>query len=333
MLGTESGQKKFQISVGYRQSYSDKLFDNARVNQPLTNLLRPKEWLNSVDLTGSYSLNDRVSFSASVPLVLNRISFLIPPGSGGRYGLPGAGIGDLTVLARSFLLNPKKHPSANVALGVGLKVPTGNPGPDAFYPNVQGVFARKSILPNSIAPGDGGTGPILEAIAFKTFNGQHLLKGSNVLLTANYLVNPRNTNGVASAITSLGLAGQADSRALTNTVADSYSLKATLSTPVPGSQRFSGLKRIRLLGSYRWEGIPTRDLIGGNSGFRQPGYVMSIAPGVNLRVYGRYRLTVEVPITINGRINANPQIQPGGPLRRFGFIAPVTVLARVTTSI
>jgi len=243
------------------------------------------------------------------------------------------GIGDVSLLARSLVLDPKKHPSMNVGLGLGMKIPSGNGGPQQIYPNVQGVFARKPITPNSIPPGDRGTGLIFEAIAYKTFTGDHIFKNHNVLLTANYLANPRNTNTVSSAISTLGLAGPTDVNALANTVGDAYALRATYSMPLPGGKKNDLLKRIRILASYRWEGIPQHDFIGGNKGFRQPGYVMAVGPGVNVRMWKNVRLLVEVPITINGRIDANPQILPGGPLRRFGFIAPVTVLARLTTTI
>jgi hypothetical protein len=332
VLGTESNKKKFQLSVGYRESYANRLYNNTRPNHDLNKILRPKEWLNTIDVTGTYSPSDRFSLTASLPVVLNNISFLIPPGVDRRFGLPGRGIGDVTLLGRGFVLDPKKSPTMNLSLGLGVKLPTGSAGPQSTYPNVEGVFARRPATPNSIPPGDRGTGLIFEAIAFKTFTGDHLFKGSNVLFAANYLANARNTNNVASAISNLGLAGPSDVNALTNTVGDAYSLRATFSTPIPKTKS-DLLKRVRLLASYRWEGIPKHDFIGNNRGFRQPGYVMAVGPGVNVRLYKQIRLTVEVPITVSGRIDANPHIAPGGPLRRFGFIAPVTVLARLTTTI
>lgn len=333
MLGTEGNQKKLQLSIGYRESYATRLYNGARVDHDLTKALRPKEWLNAVDVTGSYNFNDRISLTASLPVVINRISFLIPPGVDRRFGLPGVGIGDVSILARSFLLNPKTHANENIGIGAGIKLPTGNAGPKDVYPNVQGVFAKRPILPNSIPPGDRGTGAIFEAVAYKTFTGDHILKGSNILLTANYLCNPRNTNSVSSAIASLGLAGPAEFNALSNTVGDAYALRAQFSTPIPKSGKNQLLRRIRLMASYRWEGIPGRDLIGGNRGFRQPGYVMAVGPGVSVRLFNQTRLNIEVPITIVGKIDANPQIRPGGPLRHFGLVAPVTVLARLTTTI
>ena len=333
VLGTEQNKKKLQLSVGYRESYSNQLYNNARPNHDLNRLLRPKQWLNTIDVTGTYQLNSRFSVTASLPVVINNISFLIPPGVDRRFGLPARGIGDVALLARSYVWDPLKHPTANLAFGLGMKLPTGSAGPTHIYPNVEGEFARKPATPNSIPPGDHGTGIIFEAIAFKTLTGNHILKGGNILLAANYLANPRDTNNVPSAISNLGLAGPGDINALTNTVSDAYSLRATFSMPLPGGAHISSLKRVRWLASYRWEGIPKHDLIGNNRGFRQPGYVMSVGPGVSVRLYKQTRLSIEVPITVNGRIDANPHMPQGEALRRFGFISPVTVLARLTTTI
>lgn len=332
MLGT-STDKKFQVSLGYRESYADRLFKNARVDRPLTRALSPKQWLNSLDVTATYNMSRRFSLTGSLPIVLNNISFLIPPTTGGRQGLEGAGIGDLSFLARGMLLDPEKHPRSNVAIGMGIKIPTGNPGPKEVYPDVQGVFARKAVTPNSIPPGDGGTAGIFEAVAYKTFHGKHLFRGSNILLTANYLMNPRNTNRTPSVIASLGLAGPQEFNALTNSVCDSYSVRATYSAALPGMKSTNKiLNRLRFQAFYRWEGIPERDLIGGSKGFRQPGYVMAVGPGVSVRLWRQTRFNVEVPITINGRIDPNPYIPNGGPLRQFGFISPVGVVTRLTSS-
>ncbi len=50
------------------------------------------------------------------------------------------------------------------------------------------------------------------------------------------------------------------------------------------------------LGS-RMEGIPVRDLIGGSSGFRRPGYVVSLEPGVSYAVK-RFSFVLNVPVAL-----------------------------------
>lgn len=334
MLGT-TGEKKFQVSLGYRESYAHLLFDRSRVDRQLTRALAPKEWLDSMDLTATYNLNSRLSITGTAPIVFNRISFLLPPqgvGVGTRFKNPVTGIGDISFISRGWLLNPKKHSSFNISVGTGIKIPTGNFNPQYTYPDVFGRFSRKAELPPSIMAGDGGTGMLFEVVAFKSFK-KSFLKGSSILVSGNYLSNPRVTNNTASAITVLGLASSPlAANGTTNSVPDSYAVRAVYTTPIPGTSKNSMLKRVRLQASYRWEGIRVHDLFGGNRGFRQPGYVMAVGPGVTVRLWGPTKLNVEVPITINERIDASPQIPFGVPLRRFGLISPVSVICRLTSS-
>ncbi len=334
MLGT-IGEKKFQVSLGYRESYAHLLFDRSRVDKQLTKGLAPKEWLDAMDLTASYNINSRLSLTGTMPIVFNRISLLLPPkgvGVGDRFKLPVSGLGDLSFISRGWLLNPKKHSSFNVSVGTGIKLATGNYNPQYTYPDVFGQYLRKAALPPSIIAGDGGTGMLFEVVAFKSFK-KSILKGSSLLVSGNYLSNPRVTNNTLSAITVLGLASSPlAANGTTNSVPDSYAIRAVYTMPLPGGSKHSLMKRVRLQGSYRWEGIRVHDIFGGNRGFRQPGYVMSVGPGVTVRLWGPTKLNVEVPITINDRIDASPQIPFGVPLRRFGLIAPVSVICRLTSS-
>jgi hypothetical protein len=47
----------------------------------------------------------------------------------------------------------------------------------------------------------------------------------------------------------------------------------------------------------RWEGVPSSDLIGGDKGFRRPGYTISLEPGVSIMT-GRSSISLSVPIAI-----------------------------------
>lgn len=336
MLGT-SNANKLQLSVGWRDSYANSLYDYSHKNRSLNQALKPKEWLNSVDLTASYSVNSRVSLTGTIPVVFNRLSLLLPPtgqNSASRFGLPAAGLSDVSLLGRAWMLAPEKHPTQNISLGVGIKVPTGNWNPQHTYPDVLGNYQRKAVLPPSIIPGDGGAAGIFEVVSYKTLTGKHPLRGSTVLLSASYLMNPRNTNNTLSAIPLLGLASSpASYNGLTNSVADSYSIRSLLTMPIPRSENSAFLKKTRVGFSYRWEGVRQRDVLGGSRGFRQPGYVMAIAPFVSIPFIANTKLSVEIPITISGRILPSPEIPPGVPLRSFGLIAPVTVLVRLTRAI
>jgi hypothetical protein len=346
VLGT-TNERKFQVSVGWRDSYANQLYDYSHRNRQLTAALKPKEWLNSLDVTASYNFSRRVSLTGTMPIALNRISLLIPPDPGGsssRFGLPGAGLGDVSLLARSWLLNPVEHPTANVSLGTGVKIQTGNWNPHYTYPDVFGNIQRKAVLPPSIIPGDGGTGAILELVSYKTFTGK-LLNGGTLIVSGSYLINPRNTNNTLSAISLLGLSNPLAANAVTNSVPDSYAVRTLMTLPIPGTRQIASgnvasgkirsvvLKQTRIGVSYRWEGTRQRDLFGGNRGFRQPGYVMAIGPFISIPFVAQTKLNIEVPITISGKIEPSPETPVGVPLRKFGLIAPVGVLVRLTRSI
>jgi hypothetical protein len=45
------------------------------------------------------------------------------------------------------------------------------------------------------------------------------------------------------------------------------------------------------------EGVPIRDILGSSLGFRRPGYVISIDPGV-FYVHGRNTLSLSVPVPL-----------------------------------
>jgi hypothetical protein len=87
-----------------------------------------------------------------------------------------------------------------------------------------------------------------------------------------YLINPREHNGTSTA---RGGAPSATALAF-NT--------ATMSVPDQFMSRIGANFNVRRFGfslGGRIEGIPAKDLIGGNGGFRRPGYVIGIEPGVN----------------------------------------------------
>ena len=74
-------------------------------------------------------------------------------------------------------------------------------------------------------------------------------------------------------------------------VPDQYALRAGL---------FYGIKKIHGLGfslGGRLEGVPVRDLVGESGGFRRPGYVISVEPGVSYML-GNVTATLNVPVAL-----------------------------------
>jgi hypothetical protein len=200
---------------------------------------------------------------------------------------------------------------------------------------------KRAIYPPAIMPGDGGTGIIFGINGYKQFR-QSILRGNTVFGSATYLSNTRGTNGTNSIVSSLGvpLAPQFLNE-LTNSVTDSYNVQLGASLKIPGTWDKPKLAGLRARVAFNLEGIPSHNLFGKTVGYRQPGYIMSVAPGLSYAV-GRSLFIAEVPIVfnrfINGKRSAVPDllINPDGsvgaapftPLTNIGLVPSVAVSLR-----
>jgi len=307
--------------------------------------------MSIMDVSLRRILNSRMSVTVTLPMVNNNFSMLYPPqGSpqGDRHSFSANGIGDVSIFEQNWLLSPKSHPFGNVAVGVGIKIPTGMWNVQRVLPNETGLgYERRAVYPPSIMPGDGGTGIIVGINGFKTIRTPPLLRGNTVFGSASYLCNPRGTNGTSSIVQSLGvpLAPNFQNQ-LTNSVTDSYNLQLGTSIKLPHTWDNPKLKTLRARLVYNWEGIPNRDLIGSSNGFRQAGYIMSCGPGFSYS-HGKTMFILDVPITFNAYIDPNSTAIPGLPTktstggllpaafsdrRNLGMVAPVALSMRCIRS-
>src|SRR5207247_9543906 len=111
-----------------------------------------------------------------------------------------------------------------------------------------------------IQPGDGGFGIVVDADGFVRFAKDRL----TAYLGGTYLINPQDTNGVATYRSAPGEEIMS--------IADQYIARG-------GVAWFPG-KGFGLSLGLRAEGIPTYDFIGASNGFRRPGHALSVDPGV-----------------------------------------------------
>jgi len=342
-----NGKNKFTASLGWRYAQADRSYFDSRLNHAFTSSWNPYERLSVLDVTGQYALNKRFSVMSSLPIVFNKFSMLYPPlgnGRGNRYSTTPKGIGDLTIYGQGWLLDSEKSPNHNVALGVGIKVPTGNWNSKDILPDETGRnFAMRTVYPPAIQPGDGGVGVLVGIQAFRQLrNNWPIVHGGTVFASGNYLINARDTNGTPSMVQSLGVPlNSFFNGRITNSVADSYNAQVGVALRVPGTWDKPNLKglRMRIVGGC--EGLNSHDLIGKNNGFRQPGYTLSIGPGLTY-ARGKDVLTIDIPIVFNRHINPNKSIVPGPPIqtrggpipspinfnRQMGLVAPLSVVVR-----
>jgi len=108
---------------------------------------------------------------------------------GNRHTISTGGIrlGDIRLSANYWLVDPLKNTKGNVALGLGIKFPTGNEKLQDSYYLQNGT--ELSDLDLALHPGDGGWGIMLEAYWI-----QNIYKILSIYASGYYLFNPRNMN-------------------------------------------------------------------------------------------------------------------------------------------
>jgi len=137
--------------------------------------------------------NDRWSFAFFAPIISNGRSSLYEHDGKHRNSTSSFGLGDIRFATYYWLVNPSVAKKANMQIGLGIKLPTGDyKYQDYFYKN----DSVKVLGPvdQSIQLGDGGTGITLEANAFYNFAA-----GAGFYFNGFYLSNPREQNGVSTA--------------------------------------------------------------------------------------------------------------------------------------
>jgi hypothetical protein len=270
--------------VGYRWQRSHRHFVGKQEQKQRRE--QDSEVVNDIhllDFAATYAVTPRFNISFSIPvLIANRLV----PGTVFRNRVPpilnapdqhssATGIGDVAVAGRLWIVRPPAEDRQNVSIGLGLKLPTGRAGTESVIDTVTGPVRRNND--QSIQPGDGGVGVIVDTQAFKAMGE------ATLFFTGSYLINPRNTNGVQT--------GRTRPSEAIMSVADQYLARAGVIFPFPKS------RRLALSVGGRIEGVPVRDLLGKSEGFRRPGYAISADPGI-IYYRGKEIWSVNVPIAL-----------------------------------
>jgi hypothetical protein len=247
-------------------------------------------YFHGLDLGVTYGISARLSATLTLPLNHNDRSSMYEHYGNSvnnnpdrrRFDTGSQGIGDLRLSAAYWLLNPANHQAGNISLGLGIKAPTGK------Y-DVEGDFHRLDAEGNdftivrpvdqSIQLGDGGWGVSLETQAFRQIYGRF-----SGFLSGFYMANPRNHNGALR-----NPAADPDNPFNYFSVADQYAARIGLF--------YSATHRIAFGLGGRLEGIPATDVFGKSEGFRRPGYVVSVEPGLTL-FHKAWALNLNVPVAL-----------------------------------
>jgi hypothetical protein len=284
ILGDSATAKGWQLSLNYRYFKSYKHFrGDHEEKERVENGTQVINHDNSVLLGVLYNFNNRWSAAATIPyLFIDRSSLYEHKGnnSGERYHTASKGLGDVRITGY-FNTLPNSH-STYLNIGLGIKLPTGNYNYKDYF-HKRGSEGQDTLVllavDQSIQPGDGGTGFILE------FDfAQQVARNLQAYATGTYLFNPRNTNGTmrnANLVNNIPLSNQMS-------VADQFLLRA-------GGRYI--VRNLQFALGGRYEGIPVKDAIGKSDGFRRPGYIVSVEPSVTY-VSGRHIFSLIVPVAL-----------------------------------
>ena len=250
----------------------------------------------SWDFTLTKTVNKYWSFSLNIPLISNvRSSMYEHYGNSStspnaRNSTRSFGIGDIRASAYRWVFDPAKSHKGNLQVGLGIKLPTGDYQYQDYF-HKRSASGGDSVVPGpvdqSIQLGDGGTGISFELNGYYNISARTGFYGNFY-----YLANPREQNGTST------------SRGSTPSATNVQYFTSTMSVPdqfmIRGGAAYLATKNLTVSGGVRMEAIPSGDLIGGDKGFRRPGYVLSAEPTISyMTKKATFYLSVPVAIERN----------------------------------
>jgi hypothetical protein len=301
VIGAEQAYQEpgsWTAAFGWRYQKSDRHFVGSdQQNYRQDENSEVINWVHQLELALTRTFTKRWNVTVGIPYLMAVRSQGLrdpfqPPNEFGndpvaqRTETHANGLGDLSFIARRWIFDPTTHSKYNIYFGFGPKIPTGEYSVHDTRqvrdttPNPPGTFQVENVVrtvDQSIQPGDGGFGVILDLQGFYRFWDSRMAG----YFGGTYLINPAEENGVAT------YRGEGEE---IMSVADQY-LYRIGATYFPTGRTGVGL-------GLRWEGIPVHDLTGGNDGFRRPGYAFSAEPGYSYTM-GQHTFTLQVPIAIH----------------------------------
>ena len=281
--GEEHNASKWSLNVNNRFFKSYKHFrglheEKARVE----NNTEVINHTNTTDFTLNMSLNKRWSLFLDLPIISNARSSLYEHDRKNRHSTRSFGIGDVRFGAYAWLLNPEKMKNGNIQLGFGIKLPTGDYRYQDYFVKTDSTRVLGPVE-QSIQLGDGGTGFTTELNAYYNFT-----RTIGAYANFYYLFNPREQNGTSTSRGGTPSASSIANGSSVMSVPDQYMWRAG------GNFNFN---KVTASAGMRMECVPSDDLIGGSSGFRRPGYVISAEPGLTY-IGKKINIYTFIPIAI-----------------------------------
>jgi thiol-disulfide isomerase/thioredoxin len=250
---------------------------------------------NLDDIVLTYQLTDRISLTATVPFLYasRRLQ--------SQYAtLHTSGLGDVSAGAQYWLRSPKSPKALvnNAQIGLSLLGPSGNDRQSNVVATTYGGATSVQYPDYSVQPGGGSWGTIMTGQVFQSL-------GSNMVAYAdgNYVMTQGGYHNfwTSHGGTSNGPPAPTPGMTQFDAIQDQYMLEIGASHPAPG------IKGLGLTLSIRDEGVPARNLIGNDLGFRRPGFGIALTPGF-IYTHGEHMLQFSVgKVMIRDRTKSVPE--------------------------
>jgi hypothetical protein len=244
---------RWTVSFGYRWQDSFRHFvGDVEQPQRVAQDTQQENKIHLFDVAITYRASRRWTFALSAPVMdADRINHRT------KGVTESTGLGDVSVGAKFWVWRPPTESHQNVQIGFSLKMPSGKPNVTSLITGTGASSTTPTTVDQSIQLGDSGTGIAIDYLAYKA-----LPAGFTLFSTGVYLFNPKNTYTATTP----------GARILS--VSDQYLFRGGIGYALPK------LRGVAVSVAGRDEGVPARDLIGREDGFRRPGYAVSVEPGL-----------------------------------------------------
>jgi hypothetical protein len=284
---------EWNFGIGYRHQFSYIHFVGAtEQNYRVADGTQVENKINLENLSATYQLTPRFSFSADIPLLTASRHTNNSP-----IVYTSAGIGDISFMANGWVWNPQENTRGNVQFGIGLLLPTGKDNVANTVDPQNGKGTTTTIVDYSIQPGQGGWGIPLQWAGYKNW------LSSQLYFNGSYLMMLEDINGVlrSSNLNPVTLTQY-------NAITDQYLMEGGVAHPI---RKIRGLT---VTFGPRMEGVPARNLFpsGNDLGFRRPGFAVSAEPGVQYSRNGNVFTVTIARAIYRDRTRSVPDVLTGG---------------------
>jgi len=272
--------REWQVTIAYRRLHSNEWFIGTKESSNLAPGGRaPKFRIHTFVAGASYAFNDRFRVSLNLPVSVGSFTRVWPDGA--RHEQNASGIGDATLTGDAWVLEPRTHERGNLAIGLGVKAPTGNHKVgDTFYAANGPVDFPAD---QTIQPGDGGWALLGQVQGFRQLTERAYVYGFG-----SYMASPKSRSDVRTIPTS----------------GPFWSVPDVFSARVGGAFSVLPDQGVTVSLGARIDGIPVHDLFGGGDATttKRTSNILYADPGLSYqRGPGTFTLSVPYRMHVNRR--------------------------------